>query len=219
MRDADTGSTWLHFTGECVLGELAGRSLALVPTTLLSWKSFRDLYKEGSVIAPTNPRWRRILSRVISNPPVFFMPGFFRPTMRPPDNRLPESELGLGLVIRQRHSSDSEARTEAKFYPWRLVRAAGVVNDRMGDLPVVVVSDPGCGSALAFIAVLDGQQVHLRPGAGGLFSDETRGTLFDMAGRAVAGPLKGRRLQPAPAITARWYGFAATYPGASIWTG
>lgn len=217
MRDKETGSCWLHFTGECVMGRYAGHALALVPTSLLSWRAFRTLYPQATVIGPTNPLWRRLLGRIISNPPVFVMPGFFRRTMREPDRRLPESELGLGLVIRQRRASDSVIESAERFYPRRPVRGAGVINDRIGDIPVMIASDPWSGSSVAFVAVMDGRELHFRPAEEGLFLDETTGTLFDLAGRGVRGPLQGRRLHPAPSISARWYGFVTTYPRASIW--
>jgi hypothetical protein len=61
-----------------------------------------------------------------------------------------------------------------------------------------------------------GATLRFAPAGEGRFRDGASGSEFDLAGRAVAGPLLGRRLAPAPALSTRWYGFVQTYPGASI---
>ncbi len=218
MRDAGTGSQWLHLTGECVLGPYTGRVLQLVPTMLISWRSFRSLHPKGTVVAPTNPRWRRVLSRIMAKPPFFFIPAFFWRTMAEPDRRLPDSELGLGVVIGRRRLTDAVAETAARFYPLQAVRAAGAINDRVGDVPVVVTFDPWSGNGVAFIAAVDGRELRFCSARQGILEQEKSGSQFDLCGRCISGPLQGKSLQLAPAISARWYGFVATYPNASVWT-
>ena len=91
-----------------------------------------------------------------------------------------------------------------------------MINDLVGDLPVVIVFDPVISAGSAFVAALDGHTLAFAATAEGRFRDQASGSEFDQAGRAMSGPLTGRRLAPAPALSTRWYGFVQTYPAASI---
>ena len=216
MRDQETRSEWLHYTGECIAGPLAGRTLPMLDGSLLSWKSFRTLYPEATVAPPTNAWWRRVAGRIETKLGLFHLTGMFRRTMRAPDARLPEQEFGLGIVVGRRSLVGGARERAARFFPNRLVRERGLINDRVGDLPVVVAFDPVIGAGSAFAATLDGATLAFAPAGEGRFRDGASGSEFDLAGRAVTGPLAGRRLAPAPALSTRWYGFVQTYPGASI---
>ncbi|WP_051441081.1 hypothetical protein M728_001239 [Ensifer sp. WSM1721] len=58
MYDRQTESWWQQFGGEAIVGELAGRSLKIVPSRLESFESFRARAPEGRVLVPNNPRFR-----------------------------------------------------------------------------------------------------------------------------------------------------------------
>lgn len=188
--------------------------MEILPTRLLSWKAFREAWPEGSVLAPNNPLWRRWLSRLIARPPIFFLLPFFRRTLPAPDRRLPEGELGLGVVLR----NPETGRFEARFYSSRAVKAAGVAHDRLGGALLAIVSDPWSGNVLAFKALAGGRELRLSWDAGGKLC-ESGGSCFDLAGKCTSGPLLGTGLQPVPAVSSRWYGFVATYPEAMVWSG
>ncbi|MCP4167833.1 MAG: DUF3179 domain-containing protein [Chloroflexi bacterium] len=51
MYDRTTESLWQQFTGEGVVGELAGEMLTFIPTSLISFADFRDAYPEGTVLS------------------------------------------------------------------------------------------------------------------------------------------------------------------------
>src|SRR5687767_13099934 len=99
MRDAETSSEWLHYTGECIQGPLAGRSLTMLDSPLVSWKAFRELHAtDGATVVPQSNSWfRRLFGRLETSHRLFHLTGMFRQTMRPPDPRLPEQEFGLGI--------------------------------------------------------------------------------------------------------------------------
>ncbi|WEX74146.1 DUF3179 domain-containing protein [Sinorhizobium numidicum] len=58
MYDRQTESWWQQYGGEAIVGELAGRSLKILPSRLESFKSFRERAPEGRVLVPNNPRLR-----------------------------------------------------------------------------------------------------------------------------------------------------------------
>jgi hypothetical protein len=59
-------------------------------------------------------------------------------------------------------------------------------------------------SSVTFEAVADG------------FRDRETGTLWNLLGRAVRGPLEGRRLSAVPHVDAFWFAWAAFNPSTSI---
>jgi hypothetical protein len=46
--------------------------------------------------------------------------------------------------------------------------------------------------------------------------DELTQSRWDMAGRAVAGPMKGKTLEWADGVQVKWYAWAAEYPETRI---
>ena len=136
--------------------------------------------------------------------------------MRAPDERLPEQEFGLGIVVGRRSIIGGTRERAARFFPNHRVRERGLMNDRVGDVPIVIAFDPVIGAGSAFVAVVGERALVFEPAGEGRFRDVASGSEFDLAGRAVSGPLAGKRLAPAPALSTRWYGFVQTYPGASI---
>ena len=65
---------------------------------------------------------------------------------------------------------------------------------------------------------LDGARIEAQMDEEGVLRDGATGSTFDAVGRFSSGPLAGKRLTPAASVFTRWYGFAQTYPKASIWT-
>jgi hypothetical protein len=58
MYDRQTESWWQQYGGEAIVGDLAGRSLKILPSRLESLESFRERAPEGRVLVPNNPRFR-----------------------------------------------------------------------------------------------------------------------------------------------------------------
>jgi hypothetical protein len=58
MYDRQTQSWWQQYTGEAIVGALAGRKLAMLPARLESWAEFRERAPEGRVLVPENRRLR-----------------------------------------------------------------------------------------------------------------------------------------------------------------
>jgi hypothetical protein len=55
MYDRQTESWWQQFTGEAIVGTLAGTELKLVPARLESFGQFKTRYPGGKVLVPTIP--------------------------------------------------------------------------------------------------------------------------------------------------------------------
>jgi hypothetical protein len=93
---------------------------------------------------------------------------------------------------------------EVRFYPLSILTRHEIVNDRFGDVPVVVTFCPLCNTAITFDARVDGES--LRFGVSGLLRnsdlvmwDGSSTTLWQqITGEAVVGELAGTQLNTIP---------------------
>jgi len=91
-----------------------------------------------------------------------------------------------------------------RAYPTRILDRHEIVNDRFGETPVAVTYCPLCGSGLAFVRVLGGEEVQL--GVSGLlhnndlimYDRKTKSLWQQITGQAIAGPMRGSTLQSLP---------------------
>jgi hypothetical protein len=58
MYDRQTESWWQQFTGEAIVGALAGSALKLVPSRLESFAQFKQRHAAGKVLVPNDPGFR-----------------------------------------------------------------------------------------------------------------------------------------------------------------
>lgn len=100
---------------------------------------------------------------------------------------------------------------EARAYPYESVAAAVVVNDYLGDVPVMIWA--ANNSFYAYVRRVGEQTLTFRHENGELMDEET-GSRWQVArGLATAGMLRGEGLQPVPSLSAfdwAWFGFFLT---------
>lgn len=107
---------------------------------------------------------------------------------------------------------------EHKAYPVRILNYHEIVNDRFGDTAVVVSYCPLCGTGMAFLAGKRGEDFNF--GVSGLlynsdvllYDRQTESLWSQIRGQAIAGPLKGQRLQQIPMEHTSWSDWRARYP-------
>ena len=101
---------------------------------------------------------------------------------------------------------------DAKAYTFQQTSAAGVVNDRIGEYPIVVTADSDTKSVHVFLRRLGGQEMEFTLQDGNLVDAET-GSSWDLArGIATSGPMQGSVLQRVPYITAFDWAWEDFYP-------
>ncbi len=212
MYDRQTESWWQQATGEGIVGAFAGKRLRFVPAPVTSWRDFREAYPTGRVLSRDTghdrPYGRNPYERYDTRPAP--IAGFFRPE---PDGRLPAMERVVAL--------DRDGSPVASAFS--LLARRRVINDEVGALHLVVFWTPGTASALDARAIrdgrdigatavfdrrLDGRVLSFEPGGGGRFRDRETGSVWLLSGRAVEGPLAGRRLVPVPHGNHFWFAWA-----------
>ncbi len=111
---------------------------------------------------------------------------------------------------------------EARAYPIQILTWHEIVNDTVGDVPVVITFCPLCNTAIAFERTVGGRALDF--GTTGrlrysnlIMYDRPTETWWQQAtGEAIAGELTGTRLVFRPASIISWADFKATYPEGKV---
>lgn len=205
LYDRLTDSLWSQIAATAIRGPATGERLELVPSTLTTVGAWRASHPDAEFLLPP-PASGTVVGEVSFDYDRDPYAGYDASrqvgvsTREFGDDRLHPKTLVVGVA----HGGESRA------YPVDAVARAGVVNDRVGGLPVVVAvagegsdesadgTDPGrtTGTFAAYVRRVDGRirefqradPDHLRA-AGSRWSIAT--------GRAVDGPHEGTRLRPA----------------------
>lgn len=115
-----------------------------------------------------------------------------------------------------------EVAGDARAYPVRILDWHEIVNDAVGGRPVAVTWCPLCGTGLAFDRTVDDRTLTFRV-SGSLYKndlvmvDRETGTHWvQLEGRALAGDLKGRRLEPHPTDLVPWAAWRELHPDGRV---
>lgn len=212
MYDAATGSLWSQVRAQAIRGPMTGTHLELLPASLTSWGEWRADHPDTQVLLPPP------ISGTVTGE------GVQDVTKSPYGNYENVSRTGVGPGG---YSSDPlhpkaivigvRADGVARAYPLEAVRAAGgVVNDVVGDKPVVVAAADE--TLAAYDRRVDGQVRTFEPaGSGQMTAADSRWSI--PTGRAVAGPLRGRELTSATSASAMyWFAWAQFNPETELWS-
>ncbi len=201
MYDRQTHTLWQQLSGEGIVGDLTGVKLTQVPAQIISFEQFYTAHPDGMVLSRDTGH-RRNYGR---NPYVGYDDVSERPFLYkgPTDDRLRPMEKVVAVSF----------GGVDKAYPYSVTRRVHVIHDEVGGQPLVVFhSEKGATSALdksriaesrevgstgVFDPALDGQVLHFSY-EDGRFVDAETGSVWDVTGRAVSGPMAGRRLRALP---------------------
>ena len=196
MYDRQSESWWQQFTGRGIVGEYAGAELQQIPSQILAFERFAELYPRAEVLS-RDTGYRRNYG---SNPYVgyddidqspFLMRGGTDPRLRP-------MERVLAVEL------DGDWR----LYPFSRFEGQPVIEETWQDKPVVIFSRRDQYSALdrasiagsrlthssaAFRPEVDGRRLSFEAADNG-FRDRETGSLWALNGEALEGPLAGERL-------------------------
>ncbi len=206
LRDRETRTLWAPFNGRAIEGPLVGQKLDRLSLSVTHWDQWVSRHPETDVVWAqpgrrgghgswyTYGKWG-IVSEMGA-------------TIETWDPRLPENALVYGV----------ESAEGAKSYPFLSVGArGGVVNDQVGQTPVVIVVRGGVEAA-GYERGLKGRRFTFRrssPAQGVMIDDET-GSLWSWEGEAVDGLLRGERLKPLDGYSVEWHVWSAYNPRADV---
>ena len=221
MYDRQTRSWWQQFTGQAVVGALAGRQLPFLSAPIVSWQDFKDAYPDGMALSHDTG-----FSREYGTNPY---PQYDIPSTDPflfdgvSDGRLRPKERVVTVTI------DGSATA----FPFSTLEEERVISHQVGGMEIVVFFQDGTRSALdsdlfafskdvgatgVFDPVLEGRKLTFGYEEGQIVDDQT-GSTWNILGHAVDGELVGKMLTPIIHGNDFWFAWAAFNPDTAIYPG
>ena len=197
MYDRTTESLWQQFSGEALVGEYTGYELTILPSQLISFDQFREAYPDAEVLSRDTGHRRNYGENPyagyddINNSPFLLrkeVPGQISPMKKV-----------IGVRTEQ----------QVKGYTYSITREKRVLHDTVGDEPIVIFHLDGMASALdnrdihrsrddgatgVFSPVLNDEHLEFEF-TGGDIKDVNTGSIWNISGKAVSGPLEGEQLE------------------------
>jgi Protein of unknown function (DUF3179) len=203
MRDEETGSWWQQVSGECIAGPLKGKQLQLVAHDELPFALWKREQPAGRVLmpdervaaqyAPVDWEDRYATLRVV--------------TPANPDDALKPRDLVIGITV----------NGAATAYPMSRLEKQAPVTDTLGGTPLVVMLDASKKSVRAFECTVDGRALSFSVKQGtSQITDAETGSAWEFTGRAVSGPLAGRRLRPVSVLKDYWFDWKIYHPDTAV---
>lgn len=221
MYDRQTESWWQQFTATGIVGTQTGEKLALDRSSqIISFETFSQRHAKGKVLSrDTGFRRQYGLNPfqgydAIENSPIMLVDEA--------DPRLPAMERVLNISL----------NGDYKLYPYGVINEFSVINDSVGDTPVVVLTGSGYVSpldqkdivdsktiplAVAYDRTLDGTVMTFSK-VGGDIVDKPTGSTWTLFGEAIAGPLKGSQLERVDSGTNFAFAALAFRPEANVYS-
>lgn len=221
MYDRQTETWWQQISGEGIIGTHAGRSLEFIPASIVSYSDFKASFPQGKVLS----RDTGFVRSYGTNPYIGYDNIGASPFLYsgPRDGRLPAMMRVVAIDL----------NGESAAYPFSELAKDRVVNDEVGGQAIVVFFKPGTrsaldasaiassreiGSGVVFSRVVDGQALTFRPRED-RFADDQTGTVWEITGKAVQGPLSGKQLQPIVHGNHFWFSWAVFRPHTRVYAG
>ena len=211
MYDDKTDSYWTQVGGKAIVGQLTGAKLKQIPMDTVLWKDWKQLHTDTQVLSKNT--------------------GFVRPYGADPyGDYYSDAFVGFGASFTDNRLhpkvmvSGVEINGVEKAYPVIEVDKAGLVNDVVGDVNILVVKDPkidiGEGFEInpqrVFNREVDGKVLTFELRNNRLFDKET-GSEWNFDGEAIAGIDKGKKLEQVPAESAMWFSWLSFNPKTELY--
>jgi hypothetical protein len=211
MRDDQTGTYWQQISGRAVSGPLAGTQLEPIHSDELTFALWRRESPNGTVLKPVGAYageyeakdWDAHMTRV-------------KTVLDFPATGIASRELMLGV----------HAFGASRAYPVSRIVSEKLIEDRLGDEPILVVLGPDEKSIRVFRARLHPgepapeyyRQTTIDPHAARepLFMDSASGSQWAFDGCAVSGKLAGNCLEPVYALKDYWFDWRNYHPETTV---
>ena len=213
MYDHQTRSLWSHITGEAIQGPLKGKRLKpLASTPQIAWKTWSLNYPRTQVLSvPTRGGMRESLNQdVYADYHASQRAGVSG--MEYTDDRLPNKTLVVGVQV-----PTKDGTTQFRAYPLTHFTKTPVINDTLGEVPLLIFHDKTSFATAVFTRNVAGAVRTFSVQDKHLVEDKV-GTSWNLiTGEATSRKEKGTRLERLPAVNIYWFAWARYYPETSIY--
>ena len=202
LRDEQTGSIWQQTTGVAIFGPLKGKQLRVIHSDELTFALWRTGQPRGLILKP-NPEFASLYEK----------PGWEKEIEQ---TTVVVSTAGSGAAPHELMLGIATA-SASKAFPWKTVLSAQLIQDTVGDVPVLLIVGPDHVSARAFRTAPHVTFVRTDSGPDVSMTDvETSGN-WNFSGCAISGPHTGDCLQPLDAKKDYWFDWLNYHPATSIY--
>jgi hypothetical protein len=212
-----TGNFIQQLDARVISGPNEGEVLESYPVIMARWEEWKRLHPDTRVYyaPPVTLRDRTVQKMLMTMIPLSRLAARDKPwhvVRGALDERLPAMSFVFGVEI----DGDTCA------YPVKAMETEPVVNDTVGGTPVVVLFDRQHDIGSVFSRQVAGQTLSFAQaddGAGSLVArDRETGTTWNVSGHALAGPLAGAALSPAPHWNQLfWFSWSTFKPGTRVY--
>ncbi len=208
MYDRQSESLWSQVDGRAFRGPRKGEILEHIPSVQTTWGKWKKLHPETLVLKKESEFTSTRYEKYFTDPDRIGVFG----------NPLKDERLGGKVEI-----VGVRAGGKQMVFPLEALRAAGLVNSRVGETEILLHADPQTAAVHAFSrmtsrGVLNFSKIAKKKRKGWIRDRET-GTLWDpRTGQAVKGKMRGTQLDEISATKVFWFAWAAFFPGSEIWT-
>ena len=204
MYDRQTDSLWSQLIGEAVEGPLEGAKLEYLPSWQTTWADWKAQHPDTVAIkkgfaGPLDP-----YSYYYKNADLGVLG----------ESRFDERVYPKGYVVGVELDGDTAA------YPFSLLNEMPVVNDVVGEQPVLIVFNADTGTGVAYDRRVDGRTLTFVLEQGLILTDTETGTRWDgLTGQGMQGALAGESLTRLKSTSAFWFGWKDWYPHTRLYRG
>ncbi|HTE47543.1 MAG TPA: DUF3179 domain-containing (seleno)protein [Gemmatimonadaceae bacterium] len=187
FEDKTTGSWWRQATGEAVAGSMKGKALTELPSQQVTLAQWLTIHPKSLIMQP-DPQLRRMYSKSFD-----YETGASRSSLTGTDTvSWHDKAWVVGVAV----------NGESKAYDWNRLRRESVVNDEVGQTPIVLVLASDKTSFFVF----------QRPDNAIL---ALRGDSLIAPGKAyaISGVAAGGALKPLAASQEFWHSWRTFHPG------
>jgi hypothetical protein len=206
MRDEETSSIWQQSTGEAIFGPWKGQHLSLVHSDELTFALWRAEQPAGLVLKPDllyvseyDPKdWEKHVEKTHT-------------VIDTSKSGVAAHELILGVTN----------AGVSKAYPLKAILAAKIVQDQVGDFPLLIVVGPDGSSIRVFNGRLGSFAMTFTSatGAGSIMRDAETGSNWNFEGCALSGKLAGQCLQEIDSNKDYWFDWLNHHPATQMFRG
>jgi hypothetical protein len=199
MRDEETSSIWQQSTGEAIFGSLKRQHLSLIHSDELTFALWRSEQPAGVVLKPDAKYaseydlkdWEKHVEKT-------------RTVVDTSKSGIAPHELMLGVTVAD----------QSKAYPLKSILAAKVIQDKLGELPLLIVVGSDGTSIRLFSGRLDASPMTFisAAGPGSVMRDAETGSDWNFEGCAISGKLLGQCLIAMDGHKDYWFDWLNHHP-------
>lgn len=215
MIDFETGSLWQQITGEAIVGENAGTRLEFISSPIVSYAAFKETFPDGRVLSRDTGFVRRYGVNPYAGYDTIGSSTIFR-VNEFDDGRLDAKERVLTVEI----------DGDAVAFPFSELTEHVVLETDVAGQVVVAFWQPGTlspldesfiigsanvGAAAAYSPIVDGERLTFEA-RGQEIVDTQTGSVWNVLGLAVSGPMEGTMLEPVLSANHFWFSWSVFQP-------